>query len=283
VYGIVFPGEISKSNLTREAEREILITNQSGIEIESPRTHTPLTIALGFWTHDDTFGYYENLQQYRVGYPKGYSSGGRKRTVGYALYKSYETEYRGLDLRLNPGAAYLFRFQLGDVWSGSLSLDSFGIIVKAAAGQPLVGIWKWDKLERMQDRLDWPRKRRYPTVAETEDGGIIRIALRYIDKSRTRASEDAAFVITLEDDDRALYTADLSTETPDQAHIPDPPTTRNDQIQESSIRPLPERPRQRLYGAERGPNSTEHHDAESDVIGATAWHYDDLIAQFVSS
>lgn len=278
--GIAFPGEIRKSDLRSEATREILILNQSGIEIESPKTHGPLHISFGSWTREGQFGYYENLLQYRIGYPEGYSAGGRKRTVGYTQHKHHETQYRNFKLDLKPGAACVLRFRLGDVATGSLSTDSFGIIVKAAARQPLIGIWRWDTLERMQDRLEWSRKRRYPTFAATEGGGIIRIALRYIDQTPKQASQDAAFVITLEDDDTSSYTACLPVGAPDQTNAPD---QRRAQAHELSIRSLLGVVQQQSHATEREANINGGRGDESDVTSTTIWDYEDLLLEFMGS
>ncbi|KAK9780289.1 putative HET-domain-containing [Seiridium cardinale] len=266
--GIGHPGQIEPWELDSLGTRDIVIVNQRGIDIESPMTHEVLNITFDSWyhIHSDWLGYYDLVTQYKIEYPKTYSRGGPARTVEYHPVLSRPGELRNYEICLGPGAAFIQRFQLADLWTGTATDGTFGIILKSAARQPLIGIWEWDGLEEMKKRLEWPRRRRYPLFAKTMNGSVFRISLRYLAQSSPQSRRKAVLDITVETDETKLYAVELSPEA--QKLLNDLKRIDQHTGQEPT----------------KDQNSTsEHTRVEDSVVFEAAYDYDEVIAGFIGS
>ncbi|KAK9425006.1 putative HET-domain-containing [Seiridium unicorne] len=266
--GIGHPGQIVPWELDSLGTRAIVIVNQRGIDIESPITHELLNITFDSWyhIHSDWLGYYDLVTQYKIEYPKTYSRGGPARTVEYHPVLSRPGELRNYEICLGPGAAFIQRFQLADLWTGTATDGTFGIILKSAARQPLTGIWEWDGLEEMKKRLEWSRKRRYPLFAKTMHGSVFRIALRYVIQSSPQSRRKAVLDITVENDETKLYAVELSPEA--QKLLNDLKRIDQHTAQEPT---------------EDQNSTSEHTRVEDSVVFEAVYDYDEVLAGFIGS
>ncbi len=143
--------------------QEMIILNEAGIEIESPKSH--LITDIDFDHPRQILMKPEGLGYFRAFYPRG--DGGRK--VEYRLGLSTKFLISNTQIRLAQAVAFMIPFTLNPEKMSSILDDcDFVIVVKAAAPRPVIGIWRYESsdpysLDGFRHRVKWDRERNYPT------------------------------------------------------------------------------------------------------------------------
>lgn len=209
--GIEFQGD-QLSGLTSVGVQDIIIRNETGIEVESPKAY--LVTEVTFLYSDRVRIQTDKLMYFRPFYPRE----GQVRKVRYDPTIPSKFLVGDNGVRLNQAAAFVLPLKVLEYKGGPKSLGcEFAIVVKAAVPRPIIGIWRFESkslaaVDRFIQYINWDRERKYPRCARTDQGEVVRISIWYTASTAAQVGLDAVLHIAIEENESQIYKIDrLST------------------------------------------------------------------------